>query len=114
MGNGGLMRIRIASGIRGEVVRIGTGAVAKRGCVVTIRFQCTLNRGEIVRASIDSFQIGKREVIAGLERGVIGMRVGGIRKLRISPHLAYRDQAVTGIPPNAVLDFEVELLDLSD
>ena len=106
--------MRIASGIRGEDVRIGTGAVANRGCVVTSRFACKLNRGEVVRASTYSFQIGKREVIAGLERGVIGMRVGGIRKLRISPHLAYRDQAVTGIPPNAVLDFEVELLDLSD
>ena len=73
--------MRIASGIRGEDVKIGAGAVAKRGCVVTIKFQCTLNRGEVVRASIEIFQIGKREVIAGLERGVIGMRVGGNQKV---------------------------------
>ena len=40
------------------------------------------------------------------------MRVGGIRELRVSPHLAYRDQSVPGIPPNSVLHFEVKLLDV--
>jgi len=61
------------------------------------------------------FMIGRREVIAGLERGVIGMRVGGCRTLVVSPHLAYRDKGVEGsIPPNAVLRFEVELIDVKD
>jgi len=106
--------MRIASGIRGEDVKKGDGPVAERGRRVTIRWQCKLNRGDEVRADITSFRIGDRDVIAGLNRGVVGMQVGGIRKLRISPHLAYRDQAIPGIPPNAVLVFEVELLDLSD
>jgi FKBP-type peptidyl-prolyl cis-trans isomerase len=106
--------MRNASGIRGEDVKIGDGAVAERGRLVTIRWQCSLNHGEHVRSTTDSFRIGKREAIAGLDRGVIGMRAGGIRKLRISPHLAYRDRPVPGIPPNAVLEFEVELLDLRD
>jgi len=106
--------MRIASGLRGEDVRVGDGPVAERGQLVTIRWQCKLNRGEIVRAATDSFRIGSRDVIAGLERGVIGMRVGGLRTLRISPHLAYRDQGVPGIPANAVLTFEVELLNVSD
>jgi FKBP-type peptidyl-prolyl cis-trans isomerase len=52
-------------------------------------------------------------VIAGLERGLEGMRIGGIRKLRVSPHLAYRDTGVPGVvPPNAVLMFEIELLSI--
>ena len=106
--------MRIASGIRGEDVKAGDGAVAERGCLVTVRWQCKLNRGEVVSESTSSFRIGKREVIAGLERGVIGMRVGGIRRLRISPHLAYRDQPVPGIPANSVLDFEVEMLEVLD
>ena len=49
-------------------------------------------------------------MVAGLSRGVIGMRVGGVRRLRVSPHLGYGDQAVPGVPANAVLVFEVELL----
>ena len=38
------------------------------------------------------------------------MRVGGVRRLRASPHLGYRDQAVPGVPADAVLNFEVKLL----
>jgi FKBP-type peptidyl-prolyl cis-trans isomerase len=105
---------RIASGIRGEDLSLGDGAVAERGRCVLISWRCTLNRGDEVNTGTVWFRIGARTVIAGLERGVIGMRVGGRRRLRISPHLAYRDQAVTGIPPNAVLDFDVKLLALSD
>jgi len=106
--------MRIASGICGEDVKIGDGAVAERGQRVTIHWQGTLNRGDEFRAATNSFRIGAREVIAGLDRGVVGMRVGGIRKLRISPHLAYGDRSVPGIPANAVLNLEVELLDVSD
>jgi peptidylprolyl isomerase len=57
--------------------------------------------------------LGRREVIAGLERGIVGMRVGGRRRLVISPHLAYGEAGVPGvIPPNAVVIAEVELLDV--
>jgi FKBP-type peptidyl-prolyl cis-trans isomerase len=48
-------------------------------------------------------------VVAGLELGV-----GGTRRLRVSPHLGYRGQAVPGVPANAVLNFEVELLRLGE
>jgi FKBP-type peptidyl-prolyl cis-trans isomerase len=106
--------MRIANGIRGEDVKKGDGALAERGRYVTIRFTCRLNHGDEVRAGTESFLIGGRRIIAGLERGVIGMRVGGIRKLQISPHLAYRDQEVTGIPPNSALRFEVELLEVTE
>lgn len=105
---------RIASGIRGEDLRLGDGAVAERGMSVTVSWRCTLNRGDEVNTGTVSFRIGARTQIAGFERGVAGMRVGGIRKLRISPHLAYRDESVAGIPPNAVLCFEVKLLALSE
>ncbi|MBZ5500508.1 MAG: FKBP-type peptidyl-prolyl cis-trans isomerase [Acidobacteriia bacterium] len=48
--------------------------------------------------------MGKREVIAGLEYGIEGMRVGGVRKISVSPHLAYRDTGVADkIPGNAKL-----------
>ncbi|MBW3539451.1 MAG: aldehyde dehydrogenase family protein [Planctomycetes bacterium] len=102
--------MRAPSGLKIEDVIVGAGAVAEPGATVTIECRGWLNRGDEFGSSLESFRIGQRRLIAGLERGVIGMRVGGVRKLRVSPHLAYRDQAVPGVPPNAVLNFEVKLL----
>ncbi|MGD9634734.1 MAG: FKBP-type peptidyl-prolyl cis-trans isomerase [Pirellulales bacterium] len=101
------------SGIKIEEVTLGTGALAEHGDTVSIEWRGWLNRGAEFRRGVDSFCIGERRAIAGLEKGVIGMRVGGVRKLRVSPHLAYRDQSVPGIPPKAVLNFEVTLLDVT-
>jgi FKBP-type peptidyl-prolyl cis-trans isomerase len=95
-----------------EDVNVGTGATAERGTTVTIRWRGTLNRGDEFGSGEVSFRIGERRVVAGLELGVVGMRVGGTRRLRVSPHLGYRDQAVPGVPANAVLNFEVDLLDV--
>ncbi|TKB69165.1 MAG: hypothetical protein E8D52_09355 [Nitrospira sp.] len=54
--------------------------------------------------------LGRREVMAGIEHGLIGMKVGGYRKVRISPHLAYRDKGLPElIPPDAVLVVEIWL-----
>lgn len=58
--------------------------------------------------------LGKRYGIAGLEKGIRGMRVGGLRKLTVSPHLAFGAKQVGKIPPNAVLRFEVELLEVME
>src|SRR6266567_842105 len=56
-------------------------------------------------------KVGTREVIAGWDEGVEGMKVGGKRELIIPPDLAYGPRAVGGvIPANSTLDFEVELL----
>jgi peptidylprolyl isomerase len=103
-----------------EDVQVGTGAIAAKGKTVTIHYRGYLNKGDLFRSSYEegkpiSFRIGSRDMIAGLEQGVIGMQVGGIRKLTISPQLTYRDQGLPGIiPPNAVLRFEVELLAVQD
>ena len=54
--------------------------------------------------------LGRREAVAGVEHGLLGMKVGGYRKFRISPHLAYRDKGIPGlIPPDAVLIVELWL-----
>jgi FKBP-type peptidyl-prolyl cis-trans isomerase len=76
--------------------------------------------GNQFRSSYDDgrplrIQLGRREVIAGLEHGVLGMQVGGRRRLVINPHLAYGAAGVPGvIPPHAVVIVEVELLDVQD
>jgi FKBP-type peptidyl-prolyl cis-trans isomerase len=93
-------------------LQTGDGAVALRGASVTVRYSGFLNRGERFQTDVvTTFAVGERNTIAGLSWGVEGMRVGGRRRLRVGPHLAYRDKGVPGlIPPNAKLVFEVELL----
>jgi FKBP-type peptidyl-prolyl cis-trans isomerase len=57
--------------------------------------------------------LGARQSIAGVEHTLMGMKVGGYRKVRISPHLAYRDQGIPDlIPPDAVLIYEIWLRDI--
>lgn len=57
--------------------------------------------------------LGSRHVVAGVEYALIGMKSGGYRKVRISPHLAYRDEGVPDlIPPDAVLVVEIWLREI--
>jgi FKBP-type peptidyl-prolyl cis-trans isomerase len=59
------------------------------------------------------FELGAGMVIAGWEEGVEGMRVGGLRKLIIPPDLGYgANGRPPVIPPDSILEFEVELLDV--
>ncbi len=54
--------------------------------------------------------LGRREVVAGVEHALMGLQVGGYRKVRVSPHLAYRDKGIPDlIPPDAVLIVELWL-----
>ncbi len=106
------------SGLKIKDVVVGSGAEAVRHSTVTLHLVCRLNRGDVIRNTYDDgrpevLRIGARNVIAGLEKGVLGMRVGGRRRLRVSPHLGYRNVGAISIPPNAVLIFELELLDVT-
>jgi FKBP-type peptidyl-prolyl cis-trans isomerase FkpA len=103
-------------GIKIEELLLGRGPVARRGKIVTVCYSGYLNRGDMFQENITcTFKIGSRDVIAGLERGVEGMSVGGKRRVRVSPHLAYREGGVAGIiPPNGVVIFDVELIEIRD
>lgn len=103
-------------GIEIEELRPGSSPPAERGQTVTIRYTGFLKRGDKFQENIVcTFRVGSREVIPGLAHGVEGMRVGGLRRVRVSPHLAYGSPGVPGkIPANAVLTFEIELLEVSD
>lgn len=100
------------AGVEFEDISAGDGPAADRGARVEITCTLVLNRGEIVESDkCYRFRVGERRVVAGLECGVEGMRVGGERIIRVGPHLAYRDQAIPGkVPAGAVLEFRVKLL----
>ncbi|MEK9142410.1 MAG: FKBP-type peptidyl-prolyl cis-trans isomerase [Nitrospirota bacterium] len=111
--------------------REGAGRVAQKGAHVVYNMRLYLNKGDEVLLNekqaehvpkekiriqdgvtlIDrTVTLGRREVIAGVEQALIGMKAGGYRKVRISPHLAYRDKGLPGlIPPHAVLVVEIWL-----
>jgi len=58
--------------------------------------------------------LGKRQTMAGVEYSLHGMKIGGYRKIRVSPHLGYRDEGLGAlIPPNAVLIIEIWLRQIS-
>jgi len=99
-------------GVEYEDVKLGDGPTAARGTRVEVRYSLFLHRGEPVQENqLYSFRVGKRRAIPGLEYGVEGMRVGGKRRLRVAPHLAYGDLAIPGlVPARAVLEFYVALL----
>jgi FKBP-type peptidyl-prolyl cis-trans isomerase len=99
-------------GVEYADLKLGDGPVAERGAKVEVRYSLFLNRGDPVQKDQHyAFRVGRRRAIPGLEYGVEGMRVGGERRLRVGPHLAYRDQAIPGVVPvRSVLEFHVTLL----
>lgn len=97
---------------------VGTGTEAKTGNHVTVNYVGTLTNGTKFDSSYDrnqpfDFNLGGGQVIKGWDQGVVGMKVGGKRKLVIPPSLGYGAQAVGDkIPANSTLVFEIELLDV--
>ena len=108
------------SGLKYSDEKVGTGDTAVKGKPVEVNYTGWLyvdgKRGAKFDSSLDrnqpfSFLLGAKQVIAGWDEGVEGMKVGGKRELIIPPDLAYGSRAVGGvIPANSTLNFEVELL----
>jgi FKBP-type peptidyl-prolyl cis-trans isomerase len=106
-----------ADGLQIEDQTVGAGKIAKSGDTVTVNYLGTLENGTKFDSSYDrnqpfTTQIGVGQVIKGWDEGIVGMKVGGKRKLIIPSSLGYGSQDVGSIPPNSTLIFEVELLDV--
>ena len=104
-----------AGELKQEDVVVGKGAEAVAGKKVTVHYTGKLTDGKQFDSSVGkdpfTFTLGAGEVIAGWDKGVAGMKVGGKRKLTIPPEMAYGSTGAGSIiPPNATLMFDVELL----
>jgi len=100
-------------------INVGDGAEAAAGQTAVVHYVgVAFSSGEEFDASWSrgepfAFPLGGGRVIAGWDQGVVGMKVGGRRRLVIPPHLGYGDRgAGAAIPPGETLIFVVDLLDL--
>ena len=128
--------MKIAKGIELLNEIVGDGPGAGRGDRVTYNARFFLRRGDEVtqdgemlsraRAHCTSrlvdgvelidhvTKLGKRQSIAGVEKSLYGMRVGGYREVLVSPHLAYGSKGVPGrVPADALLRIQLWLRDVS-
>lgn len=106
------------SGLEYQDIEIGTGPEAREGDQVAVHYIGWLTDGTSFDSSLQrnlpfEFEIGSRSVIRGWNEGVAGMRVGGVRILKIPPELGYGPRANAGIPPNSILIFQIELLNVT-
>ncbi|WP_039927832.1 FKBP-type peptidyl-prolyl cis-trans isomerase [Leptospira yanagawae] len=93
----------------------GLGKEAIRGTTVLVHYTGKLTNGKVFDSSLDrgepfSFQLGQGRVIQGWERGILGMKEGGKRKLTIPPQYGYGAREMGPIPANSTLIFDVELI----
>ena len=107
-----------ASGLQYSDLVVGKGATAKAGKVVTVHYIGALTDGVKFDSSVERripfvFTLGVGQVIKGWDEGVVGMRVGGRRRLIVPASLGYGSKGAGKlIPPNATLVFVVELLNV--
>lgn len=105
------------SGLQTAVLVAGSGALPVTGQTVGVHYSGWLTDGTPFDSSVDrgvpiEFPLGTRAVIPGWDEGIALMQVGERRKLVIPSELAYGAAGRPGIPPNAVLVFDVELMSI--
>jgi peptidylprolyl isomerase len=98
-------------------LQAGDGKAVVKGALITTHYRGFLEDGTAFDSSHDRgkpFQcvIGTGRVIKGWDQGLMGMRVGGKRKLFVPAHLGYGERTMGAIPPNSNLIFEIELLEV--
>ncbi|PFH50910.1 hypothetical protein AMATHDRAFT_60232 [Amanita thiersii Skay4041] len=95
---------------------VGSGPMAKKGNTVQMRYIGKLENGHVfdknTKGKPFAFRLGQGEVIKGWDEGIVGMQVGGTRRLTIPPSMGYGKKGTEGIPPNSTLIFEVKLIEI--
>jgi FKBP-type peptidyl-prolyl cis-trans isomerase len=102
--------VKRASGLYVQDLATGTGAVAARGRTAVVRYTGWRSDGKQFDDGEITISLGSRQTIAAWEEGLLGMRVGGKRRLVVPPNLGYGTRgAGSDIPPNTVLVFDMAL-----
>ncbi len=102
--------------LKAEILKQGSGQAVKEGDTVSVHYVGLLADGTKFDSSRDrgqpfNFQIGAGQVIPGWDLGLVGMKLGELRRLYVPAEYGYGQQgAGEVIPPNANLIFEIELL----
>ncbi|KAH7005499.1 FK506-binding protein 4 [Fusarium venenatum] len=108
--------VKVVQGVTIDDRTVGNGRTVKSGDTVGVRYIGKLQNGKQFDANKKgkpfSFKAGKGQVIKGWDIGVIGMAIGGERRLTIPAHLAYGSRGLPGIPANSTLIFDVKLLEI--
>lgn len=107
---------RTPSGLYVQDTKVGAGALARRTSTVSVRYTGYLADGTIFDTTGGdkplSFRLDAGDVIRGWTEGIPGMREGGIRRLVVRPELAYGKRGTVGVPPNATLVFDIQLVNV--
>ena len=113
-----------------ETVKDGSGEVVRAGQLIKVHYKgyLAVDSAAVNKAATDStveapyfansyyseqpleFTLGVGQVIEGWDKGLVGMKIGEIRKLSVPSVMAYGDNSLEGIPPNSDLMFVVELV----
>ncbi len=111
-------QVQLPDGLSYTVVKPGMGPATDQRDKIKIHFSASLAKGKNIGSSSDSslppdwIQLGSSTLLPGLQRGVIGMKTGEVRRLFIPSELAYGDHPVgCDIPAGSDLVIEVELLE---
>ncbi|TWU77950.1 peptidylprolyl isomerase fpr4 [Metarhizium rileyi] len=108
--------VKVVQGVTIDDRTIGKGRTVKSGDTVGVRYIGKLANGQQFDANKKgkpfSFKVGKGQVIKGWDVGVVGMAIGGERRLTIPAHLGYGSRGMPGIPANSQLTFDVKLLEI--
>jgi FKBP-type peptidyl-prolyl cis-trans isomerase len=109
---------RIDSGLRYQIIQKGNGKQAEKGKGVSVHYKGMLTDGTVFDSSYQrkqpiDFTLGVGQVIRGWDEGIQLLKVGDKARFVIPSDLAYGSQGAGGvIPPNAILIFDVELMDV--
>lgn len=103
--------------LQGQDLKVGTGSAVVAGDTISVHYIGAFLDGKVFDSSYQRNQpfeitVGAGQVIPGFERGVVGMKLGGKRKILIPSDFAYGPQGAGPIPPNTPIQFEVELLEI--
>ena len=107
--------MKLAKGLKITDLRVGEGREVALQDIVHVHCTCRLSKGEVAFTTREEapyqFRVAAPNTFVALDQGLIGMRVGGLRQIKVPPHLTYYERkAYPNLPEAAVLIYEIELI----